>query len=358
MKDKPILLNVLAFLGCLPLLINTRYVINAWAYSPMDQRDYVFLAAFLISSTAVLLFARQSKPSFQLRIALATLVFFLGFVLCKVISLNSGAIITGIMFWWTLIWYLKGWSLAYLLLPSFCTLLLASVSSTYWICVFFGISPEIVFALKVAVTIILAIITVLNIRLNWEPRQGIVIFAIAMTAAVVLLLQLGNVTDTYPALRLNFAPKVDQFIGREIDETEAFNRFFKYSDAHNYKYADDMDVFTLLMVNCGNNIHEIHPASHCLRSGGWEIESEQMIEYQIDGKPLCVTEVKGHFDYRTIILWVWYTNDKISTGNFICFRRLWRPNSNWATYQIGVDNNGDLEESRQALEKLVTALKN
>lgn len=356
MKGRKHLLYICAFLGCIPLALCVPYIIKAWRISPLDQRDFVFAISFAVSAIFPLVITGHSEPVFQKRILLADLTLLWGFVFCRIISLNSGAIICAIMFWWVHIWLLRGIKLAFNLLPSFMILLLATVSSTYWMCVSFGVMQAAAFRIKVLATFLLLIAEALILRYAWQPRIGVIIFSLAMSVATAVMLMLGNLTKTYVPCKLAFQPVVGNFIGIEMDKDKGFRRFFNRSEAHHYKYSGNTADFTLLTVDCGNDIHEIHPASHCLRTSGWTIEDENLHIITIDEKALNVTEIKASKRQAKILLWVWYTNESISTGNFICFRRLWRNGRQWSTYQLGIIGGRDLEDSRSQLMDILTKI--
>ena len=356
MKDKRFLLYIVAFLGCIPLVLCVPYILNAWRTSPMDHRDFIFAIAFVVSALVALVFTEHSAPVFQKQILLADICFLCGFVFCRVISLNSGAIICAIMFWWSHIWMLCGNRLAFNLLPSFMILLLSVVSSVYWMSVFLGITPAIAFWVKIFAMVILLVFESLIWHYAWLPKMDIVVFCMAMTAATAVMLMIGNITKTYAPCKVSFQPVAGKYIGMEMDKDKSFERFFKYSDAHHYKYSTVSANFTLLTVDCHHDIHEIHPASHCLRSSGWTIESEKPIQITIDEKKLNVTEVKASWGKSKILLWVWYSNDNVSTGNFICFRRLWRKSEIWSSYQLGIMDSKDLDESRSQLKDILSTI--
>ena len=323
----------------------------------MDQRDYVFVIAFAVSALAALVFTGHSAPAFQKQILLVVICFLFGYVFCRVISLNSGAIICAIMFWWAHIWMLRGGRLAFNLLPSFMILLLSVVSSVYWMSVFLGITPTTAFWIKLLAMAILLVLEALILHYSWLPRVENVVFCMGMTAATAVMLMLGNITKTYAPCKVAFHSIAGKYIGIEMDKDKSFERFFKYSDAHHYKYSLDNTVnFTLLTVDCHHNIHEIHPASHCLRTTGWTIESEKPIQVTIEEKIFNVTEVKASWRKSKILLWVWYSNDNVSTGNFICFRRLWRESEKWSSYQLGILDINDLDESRSLLKDILSTI--
>ena len=66
--------------------------------------------------------------------------------------------------------------------------------------------------------------------------------------------------------------------------------------------------------------------------------------------------IKASLGQAKILLWVWYTNDSVSTGNFICFRRLWRDGKQWSTYQLGIIGGRDLEDSRSQLMDILSKI--
>ena len=358
MKNKKFLLYICAFLGCIPLVLCVPYILNAWRTSPMDHRDYVFVIAFAVSALVALVFTEHSTPVSPKQILLVVICFLCGYVVCRAISLNSGAIICAIMFWWSLIWLFRGSRLAFNLLPSFLILLLSVVSSVYWMSVLLGITPTAAFWVKILAMVILLVFEALILHYQWLPKVDVVVFSMGMAAATVVMLMLGNITKTYAPCKVAFQPVIGEYIGIEMDKDKSFERFFQYSDAHHYKYSmGNTADFTLLTVDCHHNIHEIHPASHCLRSSGWTIESEKSIQVTIDEKTLNVTEVKASWRKSKIVLWVWYSNDNFSTGNFICFRRLWRKSEVWSSYQLGIMDINDLEESRNRLKDILSTIR-
>lgn len=349
--------KILALLGGLPLLFCTPYIFRAWQNSPLDRRDCIFGVAFGLSALIALAFSRPGKPFFQLRVLFAALIFLAGYLGCLYLSINAGAIVCAIMFWWLFVWLAHSDRLAYNLLPSFFILLLSVVSSTYWLCVFFGFSASGAFWLKVAVLLLLLALEAINLWKGWMPKMGLLLFGMGMVAATAVMLQLGNLAPRHAPLLPQNRMLAGEFLGRELPADEGFRRFFQNSDAHNHRYVGpDNWNYSMLSVQCGSDIHEIHPASHCLRSAGWKIDSERQRDITLRGKTYNVTEVQGHLGKSEMLLWVWYSNEKYSTGNFISFRRWWTGKEKWSTYQLGVYGNAPLEERREHLLALLAEL--
>ena len=121
-----------------------------------------------------------------------------------------------------------------------------------------------------------------------------------------------------------------------------------------FRYTKEGTDISVLAVKCGSDIHEIHPASHCLRTSRWTIHSEKVLYLQED---FAVTEIdasKGRLRYLT---WVWYSSDRFSTPGFLGFRKHFTKSSNNFTCQISTPVGKDIEKSREELRKFIRHLK-
>ena len=121
-----------------------------------------------------------------------------------------------------------------------------------------------------------------------------------------------------------------------------------------YRYTKSDAEIAVLAVQCGKNIHEIHPASHCLRTGQWTVYDEKIL-YLLDN--LAVTEIDAQKGPNRILVWVWYSSEKFSTPGFLGFRRHFKPGEKYYTYQVSVPINGNVEASRNELKRFVLALR-
>ena len=121
-----------------------------------------------------------------------------------------------------------------------------------------------------------------------------------------------------------------------------------------FRYSrNDADI-SVLAVKCGGNIHEIHPASHCLRTSFWSIRSEKTFYLQDD---FAVTEIEAVKGTSHFLMWVWYSSDNLSTPGFLGFRRHFRSGGNYHTYQISTPIYGDIDRSRNELRQFMQVLK-
>ena len=142
-------------------------------------------------------------------------------------------------------------------------------------------------------------------------------------------------------------------LGRELQPTADFSRFFRTSSARQFMYATPSNSIWVLAVRVGDNIHEIHPATHCLRSAGWRVESEKLFrmrhpaggEFEVD--EAVVESLDGK-----MLVWIWYSSDDVSTGSFLTFRRMYSAAAPWRTYQVSTafgDAAGALDAARAQL---------
>lgn len=348
---------LLGLLGGLLICFKIPYIVNAWQSSPLDSIDWIFPILSMVMALIVIV---TSEPAWKYRVKTAMVgaaFCAIGFLVFTFVgSTNAIAIVFAIGFWWCILWTLLGWRQAFTLIPSFAILLLGTPSSTYWLCFFLGLSTVQAWILKIVIAIICSVLTILIIRYRWCWCQMNTLFIIAMLGAVIILFQIKSVTRTYSPLLLGYETTTGDYISREPAPDDSFKRFFVTSDAHNYEYASSLHIYNLLSVTCGNDIHEIHPASHCLRSSGWQISSEQITEITIKGHRFGVTEVEASRGPNYILVWVWYSTPHLSTGNFLGFRRLWDAKDGWKTYQLSVYNNNDRELSRKALVDFIETI--
>ena len=70
-----------------------------------------------------------------------------------------------------------------------------------------------------------------------------------------------------------------------------------------------------------------------------------------------MTEIDAAKGRNRILVWVWYSSEKLSTPGFLGFRRHFTPNGRYYTYQISLPLFGDVEKGRDELKKFVQALR-
>ena len=264
---------------------------KAWVTSPVDRINIglygsLSLLFVLIAVVAKLhwrfLTVRPMKRSRSLRLALVPLVLYaIGFIW----SVNALQLIASVGLLWAVAWGLYGRVSGLMLAPAAVCAVLAVPGSVYWI-----------------------------------SRAGQ-----AFTG------------ETAAAFAPAFAPDSQKgYLGREIEPSDGFTRFFRTSEARQFAYANASNAVSVLSVKIGRDVHEIHPATHCLRSGGWFVESDELRKVDLPGRvgSFQVTEAVVQKGGTRALVWIWYSTDELSVGSFLRFRQLYSRTDRWQGFQI------------------------
>ncbi len=353
-----ILKSILALFAGIPFLLNLPYMAASWRYSPLDGWDWVLLLVFLVNGGFQIpkVFA-LNKGKFD-RIALIPIGLFAALILlCKFYySINTLVLLGAVALWWSAFWFLFGWRSAYCMIGSFAILMLGCTSTTYWISYVLMIQGPVALAVKFAAAGILVVLDLFNRR--FQVSRGTLCFTLVLAGGAVALLQSEDMNIRSRPFLPDFSTlSFQDYLGREQEVDAETRRFFAHSTVAQYSFADNRTSFGVLVVECGDDIHEIHPASHCLRTTGAKIISEYPAEYHIHGVAIIVSEIVAADRGAHILVAVWYSNEDFSTSNFIGFRRAWRPDKHWMTYQVSTPViNGNLQAAREALAGFLNAI--
>jgi len=301
--------------AAVPFALKFVYLNRAWVSSPVDRARMGLwgTAALLVVVVAMLAkFVKRfptEKPLTQSRALRVLPISLLAYGFGIVLDLNALQLVASIGILWAAAWMLYGRVSGLMLAPAVLFAVLAVPGSSYWL------------------------------------GQAASVFTAPVTAAYVPTFDIRSQRG---------------FLGREVPPSDGFRRFFRTSEAHDYRFASTNSVVSLLTVRIGGDIHEIHPATHCLRSTGWHVDSERLRYVLIPNRtePLSVTEAivsKGPETRR--VMWVWYSTAQASTGGFIRFRRLYSKDETWWTYQLTTDvpPDGDIEAARRHLTEFLAA---
>lgn len=306
-------LGILA-LAAIPFAVKVVYLMRAWVTSPIDRLHLGLYGSlsllFVVIAVAAKLHWRFQtvKPiqySRSLRLAVVPLVLY---VIGLIWSVNALQLIASVGFLWAVAWALYGRVSGFMLAPAAVCAVLAVPGSIYWI-----------------------------------SRAGQAFMGEAVAAFA-------------PA----FAPGSQKgYLGREIEPDAAFVRFFRTSEARQFAYANVSNSFSVLSVKIGRDVHEIHPATHCLRSDGWHVESDELRRVELAGRadPLQVTEAVVQKGDRRALVWIWYSTDRRSVGSFLQFRQLYSRDDSWNEFQIMTSiGSGEqaLDRARRALAEFLS----
>lgn len=350
-------LKSLAALICgIPFLLNLPYMAASWRHSALDRWDWILLLVFLVNGSFQLPKVYSFRKAKFDWVALIPIGSFSALaLLCKFhYDINAPVLLGTAVVWWSSFWFLFGWRSAYCLIGSFLILMLGCTSTTYWISYMTMIQGTTALIAKFIAAGILVVLDLFNRRLL--VRRGTLCFMLVLAGGGVILLQARAMNTRSPSFLLDFSSlHFQDYLGRRQAVEEPTRRFFAHSKVEQYSFADNDTSFGVLAVECGNDIHEIHPASHCLRTTGASIISEYPVEYNIHGTIITVNEIEAILKRQHILVTVWYSNEDFSTSNFIGFRRAWRPNKRWMTYQISAPV---INESPMAAREMMTRFLN
>ena len=326
-----------ALLAGIPFFCMLPYSIHSWRYSPMDRTNWIFFLAFLLTAAcgapAVTDSMKRNKVDWFALLAAAAAAVLYAIGIVKQIAIVR--ILAGTWFWWTGIWFFCGWGAAWNMIPAFGTLSLGCTSTTFLMCRHFMIEPQTALFLKLGAVAICAAVCAVFLLTNFVMKREVFWFLLAAAMILAGTLVSRGPEKTAAAFRPDLTVSPDGFTMSETPLSENTIRFFEGAEVHQYAIGDGIFQCTILEVKCGDDIHKIHPASHCLRSGGAEILSESVVMHTLpDGRSLPVTEIRSRIKGTPVLTFVWYTGPKETVGSFYTFRRKWSPSDQWFSYQI------------------------
>ena len=336
-----------AALGFAFYVAKLPYVLRAWQISRLDAFDCVFLPlALLVIGWTV--WRNRADVSSSCRGRLGALIVLVptlaGFALGLQMRVNALQIAAAVGIGWSCWWLAYGGRSARAVLPGFAILALTTTSVTYWACNLTGLDEDMVRVAKGALAVLLALTTFPQLRriLLAPALVGVVALGFYIFRSGDLLREGEPFTPAFPAI------SNERWIVHEEETDAGFRRFFGTSDARQLAYATPSNVVTVLAVKIGANVHEIHPATHCLRTSGWTVHSESVREVEVAGRKLSLAEALVSYDGAMTLSWTWYSDARRSTGSFFCFRRH-AGEPGWQTYQLRTSAAGGTEQARAVL---------
>ncbi len=342
---------IVILLSVLPLCLQGPYLYQAWSSSRLDHYDWIFYLTGVVSVFYAVRKEKFGKCDFFalfLLIPMLLLTFGGSYHHINALSAASGV---GVIF--AAVWLLGAWRLAYCVLPSVFIMLLGTPSSSYQLSLLLMCPVWAAWLVKFILALCCLIWIWCSKYYGYFIKCGTLWFVSAVLASGFLLLHTKELYFEGKSFTPEFAARCGDFWGRSIQIDANTKRFFATSTAKQYRYTRNNIDISVLAVQCGSNIHEIHPASHCLRTSLWTVHSEKILYLQDN---FAVTEIDAEKGMTRILVWVWYSSDKISTPNFLGFRRHFRSNGKHFTYQISVPVYGDVQAGRSVLQEFFQQL--
>ena len=133
----------------------------------------------------------------------------------------------------------------------------------------------------------------------------------------------------------------------------------KHRDAQSYKFRPDC-ILPFVKRNYERILQDVHPTASfvdvlsAVKPTDW---------YDSDGNYHSMVETRQYWgeafatirnmlggNAHSMLCWYWYASPKFSTPSFLSFRRYWRPNDEWHSYQITTPiYNDDIGKARERL---------
>ena len=335
-----------------PLFFHFPYLFQAWSGSRLDHWDWIF---YLASIPAAVWAARKESLGkcdfYALILLIPALVLTL---LPSLHHINALSVVSGIGVIFSAVWLLGSWQFSYRILPAVFLLLLGTPSSSYQLSLLLMCPVFAAWGIKFLFAILCFGWVWYTKRTGYVMKRGTLCFSAAAILTGLLLLHTGELYFEGTSFIPDFPSHSGDYWGRDIQADENTKRFFATSKVKQYRYTKSDKDISVLAVQCGKNIHEIHPASHCLRTSLWTVHSETILHLQ---ERFAVTEIDAQKGSSRILVWVWYSSETLSTPGFLGFRRHFDPDGNYHTFQISIPHNGDIEDGREALKEFVQSLR-
>lgn len=345
------MLKVLLMLcSAIPLSFQSPYLLSAWRSSRLDQWDWIF---FIMTVPAAFFACRKEKPgkcdwkAFFLLVPSLLAVSTLFYHKINALAAASSAAVI-----FSAAWLLFSWSFACSILPAAVILLLGTPSSSYAVSLLLMCPVWTAWLIKFLAAA--ACFALIFSKKRCDVQLNTLCFTAAVLGSCCLLLHSKEIYFEGKSFIPVFSGHVGNYWGRSIEPDENTKRFFVSSTVKQYRYTGNDADISVLSVKCGYDIHEIHPAGHCLRTSRWTVNSEKTLYLQDN---FAVTEIDAEKGADRYLIWVWYSSDKFSTPGFLGFRRHFRSGGNYYTCQISTPVLKDAESSRDELDKFLKSLK-
>lgn len=342
---------ILMLISLVPLGCQLPYLLGAWSGSRLDQFDWIFYLFTVGAAVWAVYREKRGKYDWYALILLIPMV-----ILALVPSLhniNALSVASSVMVIFAVVWLVYAWRFAGRILPVALIMLLGTPSSSYQLSLLLMCPVWAAWGIKFLLALGALVWIWCNKHFDWQIKKGTLFFLAAVLGSCMLLIHTKEIYFEGKSFIPEFPVHVGDYWGRSIQPDENTRRFFATSKVELYRYTKDNVDISVLAVKCGGDIHEIHPASHCLRTSSWVVNSEKILYLQDN---FAVTEIDATKGTSRCLVWVWFSCEEFSTPGFLGFRRHFKENGNYYTYQISIPVYDSVEKSREDLRNFVSQL--
>ena len=343
----------------IPFFYKLDYMFDAWQYSPLDQRDFIFWL-IVLALTGIFLFWKIKKSGKKAENKLDYYGFLMlgGAILILTASLikdiNSAYLAGSLLFVAGGCWILWGWRMLWLLWPVFFIAALGLPSTSYWISFLFrnyiqnmsGFSIKMCFTAIASIWFTICLCFPKKIFVRPEPF----FFFMALLMFTFGYIQSSGPDPHGAPIRLIIKPGAANWLGESIKLSDLDESLQGENITHRYVHYSDINAqVASLCVKLRNDLHGIHPAALCLSTARWKIISNTHELLKTRLGILSVARIIAERNGKRDLFLSWYTNDSFSTGSFIFFRKSWHFNETWHIFQLTTPIVNSDKEAEQVL---------
>lgn len=328
--------GALFFLSILPMICFLPFLLNIWKNSPLDRFDGIFI---IMAILCLFIFLKRIKGwcldySYKgiIPIIMALLIIVLGYKTSTHLLMYVGAL----TLIWSMLFLLWGERMFIGISPLFLLFMFAVPSSTYWVEYFAQSNTGISYFSGLQIKLFVAFIILAYFVFS---KNKIALNTFFFIGGLLLLSGLLFLNMTPPKFghplpitqtKVNFG----NWLGIEKQPTPQEESFFKDCLLKKLVFFKGKIPIYLLSIQLGNHVNAIHPSEICLKSAGNIILSSKEEQCLIGKTQLAYQKIIFRNKNYHFLLYTWYTSNRFSTGNFIIFRRAWKQQTLWNTYQL------------------------
>lgn len=343
---------IFLLLSLVPLIWHSPYLLRAWSGSRLDHWDWIFYLLALPALCRAFWGEKPGRPDWRGAVLLLPMLLLTASGSIHHVNALCIAAAVGVVF--AAIWLLFSWGCAYQALPAAMLLLLGTPSSSYQLSLLLMFPVGAAWTVKFLLAMLCFVWVECNRRRRWHFTPGTLLFTAASLCSAFLLMHTGELYFEGRKFIPEFSGRAGNYWGRSLVPDENTRRFFATSKVRQFRYTGNNVDISVLAVQCGSDIHEIHPASHCLRTGMWTVHAEKILHLRDN---FAVTEIDAEKGASRCLVWVWFSSEEFSTPSFLGFRRHFKSGGSYHTFQLSIPVfDGNLQQSREMLREFVAEL--
>jgi len=337
--------NLFFALSALPILFKAPYLFDVWKNSPLESADFIMWLAMPFVALISELVRRKAgiddtmKSYRMLIVAAFVFCVLLWLLLTFSFKINAAAILLGVAILALGVELRFGRRIFMSQLPTFLFALLATPSLSYWLDYYLHIGLDgtySFFAVKFSIAMVFFLVwSYRTLKTRRYPRIISMAFCLCvMSAALYARIEASTLEPGSPLFIDLTRLSGGDWMAKNDELSDADRRFFKGCTDITRRTYFNVDSYISYLGLTVNDISNIHPIGICLKSSGAEVFSSRQIYISVKGSAAQVNELKTEAAGGRFIVYSWFSDATMSTGDFTKFRLSKRDGKLWRHYQI------------------------